>query len=444
MNINKKRSNIVIQILLMFSIMLAILSVFFKYVVLDKNTYLKILNENGTYAQVTESIYTKIDNMLRSKNINVDIKESIITEDDIKSQTDDIITEFIDYLKTGQNNIKPIDSEIYKQRVKDVLGSIIKPTKNELSDNSNFKIQNTVYTSGKLTVNNMALFREESKIGQSNLEIQRLMTRDQAEEKVREILKEKGLTEEQAIEKAKKKGITEDQALKILAGYGITIDDEPDSKANENSAKSSNDNNGNNSSESNNSNNNNSNQDSNQNSKEAPQNDSSDNNGNQMPVDKSVKSKSSGVFNKLIDEAGSNIEKEIANINLDKISGSDKLQKITKITSIFFNMFWVFIILPIILMAILIKINGRDFNSSLKSIRNAFLLSGLIMFSIFYGAYVLKIYERIDINIIYFKDVIFYTIRKFLTILSMSSSVVFAIGLFLIIPTIKKFGSIKK
>lgn len=429
----------IIQILLMFSIMLAMLAVFFKYVVLDKNTYLKILNEKGTYAQVTESIYTKIDNMLRSKNINVDIKESIITEDDIKSQTDDIISGFIDYLKTGKNNIKPIDSDIYKQRVRDVLGSIIKPTKSELSANTNFNIQNTVYTSGKLTVNNMTVFREDSKVGQSNLEIQRLMTRDQAEEKVREILKEKGLTEEQAIEKAKKKGITEDQALKILAGYGITIDDEPDSKVNGNSPESSNDNNGNNSSETNNSNNNSS----NENSKEAPQNDSSENNGNQMPVDKSVKSKSSGVFNKLIDEAGSNIEKEIANINLDKISGSDKLQKITQITSIFFNMFWIFIILPIIFMAILIKINGRDFNSSLKSIRNAFLLSGLIMFSIFYGAYALKIYEKININMIYFKDVIFYTIKHFLTILSISSSLIFGVGLFLIIPTIKKFGIIK-
>lgn len=330
MNINKKRSNIIIQILLMFSIMLAMLSVFFKYVVLDKNTYLKILNQNGTYEQVTESIYTKIDNMLRSKNINVDIKESIITEDDIKSQTDDIISGFLDYLKTGKNNIKPIDSEIYKQRVRDVLGSIIKPTKNELSANTNFEIQNTVYTSGKLTVNNMAVLKEESKVGQSNLEIQRLMTRDQAEEKVREILKEKGLTEEQAIEKARKKGITEDQALKILAGYGITIDDEPDAKVNENSPKSSNDNN---SSEPNNSNNN---SNDNENSKEASPNDSSENNGNQMPIDKSVKSKSSGVFNKLIDEAGSNIEKEIAKINLDKIAGSDKLQKITQITSTFF------------------------------------------------------------------------------------------------------------
>jgi hypothetical protein len=261
------------------------------------------------------------------------------------------------------------------------------------------------------------------------------MTRDQAEEKVREILKEKGLTEEQAIEKAKKKGITEDQALKILAGYGITIDDEPDSKVNENNPKSLND-----SGAPNNSNNSNS----NESSKEASSNDSNENNSNQMPVDKSVKSKSSGVFNKLIDEAGSNIEKEIANINLDKISGSDKLQKITQITSIFFNMFWIFIILPIILMAILIKINGRDFNSSLKSIRNAFLISGLIMFSIFYGAYVLKIYEKIDISIVYFRDVTFYTIKHFLTILSISSSMIFWVGLFLIIPTIKKFGSIKK
>lgn len=66
------------------------------------------------------------------------------------------------------------------------------------------------------------------------------------------------------------------------------------------------------------------------------------------------------------------------------------------------------------------------------------------MFSIFYGAYVLKIYEKTNIDMVYFKDVIFYTIKHFLTILSMSSSVIFGVGLFLIIPTIKKFGIIKK
>ena len=56
------------------------------------------------------------------------------------------------------------------------------------------------------------------------------MTQSEAEAKVRDILKQKGLTEEQAIEKATKKGITEEQALKILAGYGITIDGKSESE----------------------------------------------------------------------------------------------------------------------------------------------------------------------------------------------------------------------
>ena len=97
-------------------------------------------------------------------------------------------------------------------------------------------------------------------------------------------------------------------------------------------------------------------------------------------------------------------------------------------------------ILPIILMAILIKINGKDLNSSLKCIRNAFLSAGLILFAIFFGAYALKVYEKLNINIVYLKDVIFYTIKHFLMVLSTCGIITFVIGigLFLFIPTIKK------
>lgn len=94
--------------------------------------------------------------------------------------------------------------------------------------------------------------------------------------------------------------------------------------------------------------------------------------------------------------------------------------------------------LPIILMAILIKINSKDLNSSLKYIRNAFLLAGLILFAIFFGAYVFKVYEKFNINIVYLKDIISYTIKHFLIVLSTCGVITFVVGLFLLIPTIKK------
>jgi len=95
-------------------------------------------------------------------------------------------------------------------------------------------------------------------------------------------------------------------------------------------------------------------------------------------------------------------------------------------------------VLPFVLMAILIKINGEDLNSGLKYIRNAFLLAGLILFAIFFGAYVLKVYEKININIVYIKDIVSYTIKHFLIVLSTCGFITFIVGLFMFIPTIKK------
>jgi predicted RND superfamily exporter protein len=282
---NNYRS-IIIQILLMFSIMLAILAVFLKYVILDKNTYLNILNEKGAYEQTKDYLYVKIDNMLSSKNINIDIKESIITEDDIKNEADNLISGFIQYLETGKNNIKPIDVELYKQRVKDIIGKVIKPTNNELSFNSNLQIQNTAGQVNKLEYSNMMVYKEQSKVGQSSIKVQRLMTQSEAEAKVRELLKQKGLTEEQAIEKATKKGITEEQALKILAGYGITIDEEPNLGGNKSVTESSDKINGSTNSSKKDSNNTTGNS-----SEEASSNSQVETAANNNPADKSIKNK---------------------------------------------------------------------------------------------------------------------------------------------------------
>jgi hypothetical protein len=429
---NNYRS-IIIQILLMFSIMLAILAVFLKYVILDKNTYLNILNEKGAYEQTKDYLYVKIDNMLSSKNINIDIKESIITEDDIKNEADNLISGFIQYLETGKNNIKPIDVELYKQRVKDIIGKVIKPTNNELSFNSNLQIQNTAGQVNKLEYSNMMVYKEQSKVGQSSIKVQRLMTQSEAEAKVRELLKQKGLTEEQAIEKATKKGITEEQALKILAGYGITIDEEPNLGGNKSVTESSDKINGSTNSSKKDSNNTTGNS-----SEEASSNSQVETAANNNPADKSIKNKLDGILNKLLDEAGSSIEKEIEKMNLNKILQSSKLEKLAQITSVIYKFFWMFMVLPFILMAILIKINGKNLNSSLKYIRNAFLLAGLILLAIFFGAYVLKVYEKINIDIVYIKDIISYTIKHFLIVLSTYGLIAFIIGLFMFIPKIKK------
>jgi hypothetical protein len=441
MNKTKKSISFIVEILLVFSIILATLSIFLKVIVLNEKTYTNILDKNNTYEQVKETIYNKIDALLSAKNINYDIKESIITDEDIKREADNLISGFIQYLETGKNNIKPIDVELYKQRVKDVIGNVIKPTKNEFSFNSNLQIVNTVGEGNKSKYSNMMIYKEQSKVGQSSIKVQKLMTQSEAEAKVRELLKQKGLTEEQAIEKATKKGITEEQALKILAGYGITIDDVPNLDGNKSATESSEKSNGS-TKQSNDNTTDSPKKDSNNttgnSSEEASSNSQVENAANKNPADKSIKNKLDGILNKLLDEAGSSIEKEIEKINLNKVLQSSKLQKSAQITSIIYKMFWVFLVLPFILMAILIKINGKDLNLSLKYIRNAFLLAGLILFAIFFGAYVLKVYEKININIVYIKDIVSYTIKHFLIVLSTCGFITFIVGLFMFIPTIKK------
>jgi len=437
MNKTRKGITLIIEILLIFSIMLAVLSIFVKIIILNKNTYTDILNKNNTYVQVKESIYDKIDALLSAKNINYDIKESIITDDDIKRETDNVISGFIQYLETGENNIKPIDVELYKQRVKDIIGNIIKPTKNDLSFNSNLQTENVVSKGNELKYSNMMVYKEQSKVGQSSVEVQKLMTTSEAEAKVRDLLKQKGLTEEQAIQKATEKGITEEQALKILAGYGITIDDKSQGnqstpKENQATAESSGNSNGSSVQGSDNT--------AKSSSKEASSNNQTENTINKTTADKSIKNQLDSVLNKMLDEAESSVEKELEKMNLNKILESSKVQKLALITSIIYKMFWVVMILPIILMVILIKLKGKEFNSSLKYIRNAFLVAGLILFGIFFGAYVLKVYEKlnININIVYLKDVISYTIKHFLIVLSTLGIVTFFVGLFLFIPAIKK------
>lgn len=435
----KKRfcTSVILETLLIISIMLAIFSIFLKYVALDKNVYLKVLNESGVYGQVKDSVYKKIDVVLNAKKINIDIKESILTEDDIKREADTAISGIIDYLKTGENNVKPVDTDIYKQRIADILhstiGNIMKPTNKDISFNDKLNIQNTAYIVKKPKLDGMVV------VGQDVLKVDKLMTRDEAEAKVRELLKQKGLTVDQAIKKAKDKGLTEDQALKILAGYGITIDDntgknesnaEKDESDKANSKDSQNKLNDNNTSSV---------QSDDGNNKEVSPNTQEV----KSSADKAVKSQLDALESKLLDEANSNIQKEVDKMNLSKVLESNKVQNFAKITSTIYKMFWVFMSLPAIL-SIMLILNSKELRLGFKQVGRAFLISGLIITVVFFSGYEIKIYDKININPEFIKETISYLIKHFCIVLSTYGIVTCAIGLFIFIPTVSRIRKQKK
>ncbi|OOM16530.1 hypothetical protein [Clostridium saccharobutylicum] len=521
----KKCINIIAQILLVISIMLSVLAIFVNSIVLNKNTYLNILSKEGTYAQIKQSVYDKIDTAIGSKNIGNDVKEQIITEDDIRNEADSVVTSFVQYLKTGEKNVAPINTEIYKQRIAKILNTIVdnlvSPSKDDLSFNNNIDMQptnvsfykdepqseevthinnalqyeNKMINGNKLSFDNMMIVKDNSKHGQDSISMERLMTSSEAQSKIQSILKEKGLTEEQARQKMAEKGITDEQALKILQGYGITIDDAPQSSSSNNSSAttskgsqsktSQQTDNGNtntnsyvtpsdnqsqtsgsvsneNQSQTADGTYNSMNQDS-SNAELSGQNNEkigsvqNDSNGesksassfvnklkneiiNSIIIDDgtSTEQKLNTIKNTLLDEVGTRIDNEIQKINLNKLMGSNKLQALAKITSIFYKMFWAFMILPIILILALIKLNNAKVYLSLRSIGSAFLVSGLILFTVFFGGYTSKFYENINVNTVYFKDVIAIIIKHFLINLSIAGVITSVIGLLLLTPMIKK------
>ncbi|WP_026889128.1 hypothetical protein [Clostridium beijerinckii] len=435
----KRGISIIIEILLICSIIVAVLAIFLRVIVLNKNTYTTIFNKNNTYEQVKELIYDKIDATLSAKNINYDIKESIITEDDIRKEADTMISGLIDYLETGENNIKPLDTEIYKQRVTDVLQSIfgnLKSSKSDLSYNDNYNLENMTYESPKFKFSNMMLVKEKSQDDMKNaLNVEKLMSKEEAEARVREILKEKGLTEEQAIEKARKNGITEEQALKILAGYGITIDD--DSKGSESTLEHSNNGESNSASlpSSYNSYENSGKESGSANNKMADS-------ASQAQSSKSVENQLDNIERKLQNEAENNIDKEVEKINLDRILASNKLYILAKATSMIYKLFYILITLPIIFMVTLAKINGRGINWGVGYIRNGVLLSGLILLGIPSAAYGLRVYEKININQAYLVNTISYTIKYFLEALMIYGAIIFILGLLMFLHKFIKRSNI--
>ncbi|OOM16526.1 hypothetical protein [Clostridium saccharobutylicum] len=471
-----KYTSIIVKILLMLSIMLAVLTIFINCFVLNKNTYINMLNKDDTYKKVTESIYSKIDSVLKEKNINYDIKESLITEDDIKKEADTAITGLVEYLKTGENNMAPVDTTVYKQRVSDILKSFVGGS-NLLSENTsqdeknnlasgdiafNDQLQSTNLScsegkitaqdldnaQGKVETQNMIYVQNKSDFGSNNMIVEKLASRSEIEDQVRKKLAEKGISEDQARQMLKDRGISEEQAWKMLGEQGITPDDDKKDEANNDSSqKGTSDTTNANAAKSQSNSDDNSSQESspNQNKiKEGSSTSNSNDNDNGNLQDKLngisddkksiIQNQLDSIVNKLTDEAGNIIDKEVQKISLNSLMNSSKIQTIAKVISVFYKMRLAFIITPIVL-AIALLMLEKNVISIVKWIGISLLFSGVFLLAISLGGNMFKIYNIINVNTDYLKDIICNTVKNFLSILSIFGIITFVVGAILLIPT---------
>lgn len=244
----------------------------------------------------------------------------------------------------------------------------------------------------------------------------------------------------------KDRGISEEQAWKMLGQQGITPDDDnKDETSNDSSSKGSSDATNANAAKSQSNSDDNSSQESSSNQNEIKEGNSTSNsnhNGNvkdklnSISDDKKsiIQNQLDSIVNKLADEAGNIIDKEVQKISLNSLMNSSKIQTIAKVISIFYKMRVAFIIAPIVL-AIALLMLEKNVISIVKWIGISLLFSGVFLLAISLGGNMFKIYNIINVNTDYLKDIICNTVKRFLSILSIFGIITFVVGAILMIPT---------
>lgn len=115
-----------ISLLIMFSIILVSGLAFFKSVVLNDGTYLKVLEREGTYDKIYNNINENIEYLLVSNNIPSDTLNGMITKDEVVETINYYIFYTVGYMKKEQGEIVELDMSSYRDRVDEKMNKFIR------------------------------------------------------------------------------------------------------------------------------------------------------------------------------------------------------------------------------------------------------------------------------------------------------------------------------
>lgn len=429
----KKIINLLITVILSFTIIFSVFSGFVRFILTNKNMYTKLLNESNTYSLVYDKLYNKIDYLL-GDSISDDLKKNIITQDDVKKEADVVLDCIISDIKNGQANVPEIDDTIYKERTADALKTLIGldsklninkelsyedgindyrvvSYKGNNSNNisSNNLIENNI--SKNIKINTLTL--NYHKNDDDNVMGRNVTTREELEEKGREILKEKGITESEAKKKLEERGMSESDVLNFLEENGFVEDE---SKINDNNSE-------------------------NQNTGKVTKKEIQDiasyiisNNS------KSLDEKMEEISSKLMEKSDKIIKTEINKLNCSDIINTSYFKLLVEGTSLLYNMFYISLGFIIVLIIALFLINHKDTSIANLKIGGSLLFSGTVLIIIFGSAYYLKYYRIVIsyLNKSYFESMILNSANEFLKIMLISSVVIFLVGLIINIIAVKR------
>lgn len=407
-----------INILLGLSIFALILSAFIRFVVVDKSIYLKLFEKNNTYNKVKETIYKKMDSTL-DMQLNNDFKESIINENDIKKEADNVVNCVIDDIKSGQANIPVTDVDFYKERISKTIKSFIN---NDNSVSYNGNLMNSYDTTWDIIT-----FNDKN----SMFYTENLASKAEIEAKGREILRQKGLTEAEARQKLSEKGITEAQVWDYLEKNGYLDEEEDSSSNNENINQNDETNSQVNDSATNNTKSGDS------------KNKSSDKTLNSNIINQilnsdskvSIKEEMQSIADKLAENSENIIVEEVQKLNLSKIIQTNEFAIAINFTSILYRYFYLLLIVTILLILILIRLYKNDYISSIKSIGISMFIPSIILTVASFVAHKLQIYNRVDIGTSnpYLIDIFYVTAEYFLRTFYICTGILSVLGIVLCI-----------
>ena len=135
--ISKKKVilSFIIGSLLMFSIILSILSVFTKVILLNYETYINMLEEKETYRQIYEFLEGNLEYALTINNIPSSVKDDVISLEEVEYEVNSIIRNTVNYFVTGINEINPIDTNKYLERLNENLDNYIRDNSIHIDSN---------------------------------------------------------------------------------------------------------------------------------------------------------------------------------------------------------------------------------------------------------------------------------------------------------------------
>lgn len=463
MNNSKKFANIILSIVLVVTIILTILSSIIRFSATNKGVYLRLLEESNTYSNVEQALSNKMVAIL-GNDISENLKESIITEEDIRKEADVVLDCVISDLISGQANIPEIDTTIYKERVAEALNTLtgfeakIRSDKNLTSSvQSNDMCLtpiNTVNSNDKLIGESMFNIHNLNENKNNDLILVNVATRAELEAQGRAMLKEKGMTEEEARRKAAERGISEQDVWNYLEENGY-LDEESQNEESSDSGVQKDEVSDKDADSSNSSNTTNSNETINNNVQADKSNTSNDNKNNETKVskkriqeivtsvlmdgNKNFDEKVNEISSKLMEEAEKIINAEMEKLNFSKVINSNEFNVAIKITSALYNNFYVLLLLIVIICVLIFFVNKESAVNGLGIIGSSVLVAGVIMSLIFGYVYMSKVYTHIDINLnkAYFEPMFLQCAEYFSNILCASSIIILFLGLIINICTMK-------